>query len=70
MMISRKKETLEDYKDEILAHLENIDTLPYSHNLISINLRAVAEKFGHKKANGIIDELGLDQFGYKKVIKR
>lgn len=64
---TKENRTLEEYKEDIEKELETIDTKPYSHNLISLRLRAIDEKFGREKANEIIDELDLEIYGYQKI---
>jgi len=41
---------------------------PYTHNIISLSLRSLAEKGGNKAANDLVDEYELDQeYGIQKV---
>ena len=54
-----------DIEDE----MEFVDVKPYSHNLISMRLRHIAELGGVKEANRVIRELGLESLGWRKVSK-
>lgn len=59
--------TLKGWRKDIRKELPYVDIKPYSHNIISIGLRAVAKKFGEKEANKIIEELKLERLGWKPV---
>jgi hypothetical protein len=63
----KTEKTLQERKADIEELLESIDEKPYSHNMISINLRAIAEKHGRVEANKVIEELGLKDYGYSPV---
>lgn len=53
---------------EIESIVEGNPEGSYSHNIVSIILRQIATEFGTKKANAVIDELGLTRlFGISKV---
>eukprot|EP01047_Picozoa_sp_COSAG01_P060684 COSAG01_NODE_7474_length_3195_cov_3760.179910_1_plen_48_part_10 len=41
-----------------------LDIRPYSHNLISLELRIIDEEFGQEYANKIILDYGLDKMGW------
>lgn len=58
--------TLKEWKKEIKEQADWVDIKPYSHNIISIGLRAIAKKWGKEEANKTITELGLDTLGWKK----
>lgn len=64
-----KKPTMEDIegaKESILRAVQE-DT-PYSHNICSVVLRVVWQKFGIKYANSLITECGLDsKYGFQKL---
>ena len=60
-------ETLDDIRINIENEVEFVDVKPYSHNIISLNLRIAAEKFGDGAANELIDEFGLESLGWSKV---
>ena len=38
---------------------------PYSHNIISLTLRAIAKDFGTDEANKAIADFGLEELGYR-----
>lgn len=59
-----KKETLEDYIESIENEIPYVDLKPYSHNIISSNLRCIAEQFGKETANKIIKNLNLISLGW------
>jgi hypothetical protein len=57
----------QDSYEKIEMCLETIDVKPYSETIIGCRLRSVAEKLGNKEANRLIDDLGLESYGYHKV---
>jgi hypothetical protein len=61
----------DDYYQESYEKIEDclatLDLKPYSGTLIGCRLRAVAAKLGNKEANRLIDDLGLEHYGYHKV---
>ena len=62
-MSNTKKQWLEDIKNEVPF----IDVKPYSHNIISISLRAIAKEWGKEEANKAIKKFGLDELGWSIV---
>lgn len=46
-----------------------VDVKPYSHNIISLRLRQIAEKFGQDFANDAIEHFKLGSLGWSKVNK-
>jgi hypothetical protein len=60
--------TLEQWKKAIAKEVPFVGLKPFSHNIISLGLTAVAEKYGNGSANQIIEELGLGSLGWKKVV--
>lgn len=60
------KQVLKEIKLEIDSEKRFIEKKPFSHNVISMNLRVIANKFGKKKANQVIKELGLEELGWKQ----
>ncbi|QOR55571.1 MAG: hypothetical protein UMS36scaffold28_61 [Phage 59_13] len=60
------KKSLLEIKADITEAIEQRG--PFSHNLVSINLRIAAREYGNVAANRIIAELELhDLFGIKAV---
>ena len=49
----------------ILNERQWIDIKPYSHNIISLVLRCIAEKYGKDVANKLIKDLKLDCIGWE-----
>lgn len=61
-----KEEIYQDAYEKIEECLETLDLKPYSANIINLRLRSVATKIGNSEANRLIDELGLEEYGWKK----
>lgn len=59
--------SMEQIYEAIEREIEFIDTKPFSHNIISMNLQIAAKQFGIAQANRLIDEFGLAEFGWHKV---
>lgn len=57
----------DELRGKMEEYAETVDVLPYSHNLLSLALREVANKLGRDVANHLIDELELEALGYHKV---
>lgn len=68
MSDQKKIEIIEEAYEKIEGWLETFDIRPYSSNLIGLRLASVARHCGNDAANKLIDEFGLEQKGYKKVI--
>lgn len=62
--------TLEQLKDTIEDEVGYVDVKPYSHNIISITLRIIAENYGQTEANKAIREFGLVKLGWKITPKK
>jgi hypothetical protein len=56
--------TLEELRQEIRAERPFVDKKPYSHNIIGLLLRQIAEEHGKDEANRAIRELGLKRLGW------
>ena len=52
---------------DIENEIEFVDLKPYSHNLISMRLSMISKLGGVKEANKTIDELGLEDLGWRRV---
>jgi len=61
-----KTKTLPRLRQKIIEELPYVDLKPYSHNIISLCLREIANKCGRDMANKTIDELGLKYYGWHK----
>lgn len=59
--------TYDDYLNVIKKERQYVDVKEYSHNIISLELRMVAEKFGLAKANAIIQDAKLDELGWQQT---
>ena len=70
VMGMRKKLSKDEYLQESIERIEEnryaLDCKPFSKTLIELRLRAIAEKYGHQTANRIIDDMGLEKYGWKK----
>jgi hypothetical protein len=54
------------WKQSILKEIAYVDIKPYSHNIISLALGAIARGWGKPEANKVIDEFGLKDLGWHK----
>ena len=55
---------LNEIKIKILEEIPFIDIKPFSHNIISLELRIIAEEYGQDVANKIIQDYKLDERGW------
>jgi hypothetical protein len=60
-----QEERLMELHARIEEEVKFVDVKQYSHNIISCNLRIIAEEFGYNKANEAIDKLGLNSLGWE-----
>ena len=51
-------------KGMIEKEIPFVDIKPFSHNIISMELRMVKEEFGKVVANNMVIQLGLDKMGW------
>ncbi len=58
---------LADRRAAIEDEIPNLDTHEFSHNIISLELRLIADEFGVAEANRAVEDLGLDQLGWSVV---
>ena len=56
--------TLKQWRGIISKEVAFVDSKPYSYNIISIALRAIADKFGKSEANKAIEDFGLKELGW------
>lgn len=57
---------IDEIKEKIELELESIDRKPYSDTIISIQLEAADRCFGHEVKDQLIEEFGLDKYGWQK----
>ena len=57
------------YLAKIIHEREFVDLKPYSHNIISITLRLIADKWGTERANQTIEYVKLEELGWHKEIE-
>ncbi len=62
--MERKLKTLGDLRQCIRREIPYIDEKPYSHNIISLCLMEISQKYGIKAANKAVTDLGLDKLGW------
>lgn len=58
--------TLKEWREDIHREVNFVDIKIYSHNIISIALRAIAKNFGASEANKAIEDFGLETLGWHK----
>tara|TARA_E500000318_G_scaffold110884_1_gene127563 strand:+ start:835 stop:1059 length:225 start_codon:yes stop_codon:yes gene_type:complete len=62
--------TNEEYyelKAKIIHQKKFIDVKPYSHNIISLLLQAIADGWGQERANQTIEACKLEELGWHKT---
>jgi hypothetical protein len=64
MMDEDKLQRINEIKAQILKEIPFVDIKPFSHNIISLELRLMSEEFGVQHANKIIVDYGLDKMGW------
>jgi hypothetical protein len=62
-----KPKTLKDWRAVIEREEPYVDVKPYSHNIISIALQAIAKDWGQEKANKAIRDFGLEKLGWSEI---
>jgi len=65
--------TIEQIKEEIGSQLNQIDQKLFSGSIITTCLKIARDNYGEEAKNQLIDEFGLETYGWKKqigVIKR
>jgi len=60
------EDIIQDARERIEEELPYIDIRPYSRTIIGLRLRAVDKKCGVKTANILVDEFGLEEYGFNK----
>ena len=61
------KKSLKEWRNVIEREDYYVDINPYSHNIISLALGAINEKFGKRAANNAIKYYRLEKKGWKQV---
>lgn len=64
--MSAEKTSLAKLKKTIAKEVPYVDIKPYSHNIISLALGAIARDFGATKADKAIETFGLEKLGWHK----
>jgi hypothetical protein len=59
--------TLGQWRTRIKREAPYVDVKPYSHNIISLVLSAIAKEYGQAEANRAIEDFGLEELGWNKV---
>jgi len=54
--------------NKILAEIPYVDNKPYSHNIISLELNILAEKYGQEEANKLIKNTQLKNLGWGYIL--
>lgn len=70
MTKKQQEERLAELYARIEREVEFIDIKPYSHNIISLNLRIICKEFGYNKANKTIDKFSLTSLGFNKEYEK
>jgi hypothetical protein len=63
----KKEDYLQESFEKIENELQYLDIKPYSKTIIELRLRNVANRYGKTAANKLIDDLGLENYGWKKA---
>mgnify|MGYP001116751977 CR=1 FL=1 len=61
--------SLSEWRAIIRREAPYVDLKPYSHNIISIALQAIAKDHGNEEANKTIDDFNLERLGWSKSKK-
>jgi len=60
-------ETLEGLRERIADEAPYVGSRPYSHNIIALLLRQIANAHGQPVANQAIEDYDLEELGWSKV---
>lgn len=66
-MAKPKPRTVAQLRSEIQDEVKTVGLLPYSHNIISLCLAAIAKTYGKEQANLAIEDFNLEAYGWQKV---
>jgi len=67
-ILGESREDLNDLRRMIEDEVPYVDDRPYSHNIISITLRQIADKYGKDEANKAIEDFNLEELGWVKKV--
>ncbi len=59
--------TLDDWRDSIQHAARTVDRAPYSHNIVSLGLGAIARHWGFAEANKAIRDFKLARKGWPEL---
>ena len=62
----QREAAIEKARRTIFKEVNWVDIKPYSHNIISLALGALANEVGNDAANELIEEFGLEELGWAK----
>jgi len=62
----QRMKSLEQLREEIVAERPFVDKAAYSHNIISLLLRQIANEYGKVEANRAVRELRLKRLGWQE----
>lgn len=62
----KKSETLVELVETIRKERKSVGRKPFSHNIISLCLSQIAERYGYQAANQVIDDESLEALGWFK----
>jgi hypothetical protein len=65
--MSTYKRTFEEWVEVIRGEVVFVNVKPYSHNIISIALKAIAEQHGDAAANRVIRDMDLERLGWSQA---
>jgi hypothetical protein len=65
--MSTYKRTFEEWVEVIRDQVIFVDVKPYSHNIISIALKAISEQHGDAAANRVIRDMDLERLGWSQA---
>jgi len=60
----KKKEII----NKILEEIRYVDIKPFSHNIINLELRILADKYGQEEANKLIENTNLKNLGWGYIL--
>jgi len=56
----------DEWVEVIGEEVDYVDVKPFSHNIISIALSAIAKEWGNNTTNRVIEDFGLEDLGWQK----
>lgn len=58
--------TLQELRSKIRSERKFVDVKPYSHNIVSLALQRIANKFGQAEANKAVRDFQLARLGWRE----